>query len=235
MEDMERYGDYNEVDEAPKSKVRTVGFWLKILVILCCFCVVAFLGFRIYLFNYYPEQIEDIYISDNIKAYYEKNGSVKPLTQTLRAPYDDPDNASFFCDNLYVIRECGELQVSVRFNTSAIEYIEKELGLDGLSPDDSELLIFRLYKNGETDSYERVVGRLCEVITDSKLMYRYYKLVFDGIDFGEDKDKIEWIRLEIFVKGQDGQAPFAMIPIYENNDGYSSFKELELSEEDILK
>ena len=66
-------------------------------------------------------------------------------------------------------------------------------------------------------------------------MYRYYKLVFDGIDFGEDKDKIEWIRLEIFVKGQDGQAPFAMIPIYENNDGYSSFKELELSEEDILK
>ena len=235
MEDMERYGDYNEVDEAPVSRVKTVGFWLKMLVILSCFAVAAFLGFRIYLFNYYPDTIKDIYISDNILEYYNEHGSIKPLTQNLRAPYDDADNANFFCDNLIVIRECGELQVSVRFNTSAIENIEKELSLEGLSPDDTNLFIFRLYKNGETDSYERVVGRLSEVITDSKLMYRYYKLVFDGIDFGEGEDKIEWIRLEVFVRGQSSDKPFAMIPIYEDNVNYSTFNEYKLSEEDLTR
>ena len=61
-------------------------------------------------------------------------------------------------------------------------------------------------------------------------MYRYCKLVFDGIDFdGEDVgEAIEWIRLEVFIDGVKDGHPF-MIPIYENNEGYSKFEEYSLS------
>ena len=50
MEDMEHYGDYNEVDEAPsKNPVTTV---LKVVLAAVCFLVIGFLAFRIIIFNY---------------------------------------------------------------------------------------------------------------------------------------------------------------------------------------
>ena len=48
-----------------------------------------------------------------------------------------------------------------------------------------------------------------------------------GLDEGEDT--VNWIRLEIFLKASDSEEPIAMIPIYENNEDYSSFSEYKLS------
>ena len=55
-------------------------------------------------------------------------------------------------------------------------------------------------------------------------MYRYMKLAFDGIDF---ENPPVWIRVEIFVKGNEDK-PFAMIPVYENNQDYAIFEEYDL-------
>lgn len=231
--DMERYGDYNEYeDDIPKSKNKFLLF-LKILIIVVCFSVVGFLAFRLIIFNHYPDSIKNIYFTENLTEYYKKTGgAINAKKQDLRAPYDNPDVANFFCDNLIVIEGAGELQVSVRFNESSVKNMEKKYGLSGLDKGDKDLLYFRIYDNenytGAKDTYitPSYVG------TDSFLMYNYYKLVFDGIDF---KNPPKWIRLEIFVKGQKDEKPFAMVVIYENNENYALFEEYKLSKEERPK
>ncbi len=236
MEDMERYGDYNEVDEAPGGKGNIVFLIIKILVAVAMVAMIGVIGFRIYFFNYYPDSMKNIYFTEGITEYYNAtDGNINATTQNLRAPYDDADEGNFFCDNLIVIKDIGELQVSLRFNVSVIENMEKVLKLSGLSADDPNLLSFRLYMSGDSENEEEhIIGTLAaEPITESKLMYRYYKLAFSDIDFGEGERKIEWIRLEVFVKGQQaGDEPFAKIAIYEDNDSYSAFSEYKLSKEE---
>ena len=236
MDDMERYGDYNEVDEPPSRRGGALLLIIKIMAIVAVAALIGVLGFRIVLFNYYPGAMKALYFTDGLTDYYnETDGNIGALTQKLRAPYDDADKGNFFADNLIVIKGAGELQLSLRFNVSAIENMEKELELSDLSADDPDLLSFRLYMSGESEiEADHLIGRLAsEPITDSLLMYRYYKLCFTDIDFGGGENKIEWIRLEVFVKGQTDAEPFAKIAIYEDNVGYSSFEEYELGSREV--
>ena len=230
MDDFERYGDYNEVDEPP-TKNRMLSF-IKTVCVVLVFSIIGFLAFRVFSFNYYPSSAKDIYFNDSLTAFYnEREGDIGALTQSLRAPYDDADKGNFFCDNLIIIPELGQLQLSVRYNISMLSSLEQELSLTDLSPDDKDLFTFRLYMSGESeDEAEHIVGRLDYVGFDSFLMYRYYKLVFDDIDFKMDsEDKINWIRLEIFVNGVSDDKPYSMVAVYENNESYDTFKEYKLS------
>ena len=229
MDDMERYGDYNEVDEPP-TKNRMLSF-IKTVCVVLVFSIIGFLAFRVFSFNYYPNSVKNIYFNDSLTAFYnEREGDIGALTQSLRAPYDDADKGNFFCDNLIIIPELGQLQLSVRYNISMLSSLEQELSLS-VSPDDKNLFTFRLYMSGESeDEAEHIVGRLDYIGFDSFLMYRYYKLVFDDIDFKMDsEDKINWIRLEIFVNGASDDKPYSMVAVYENNENYDSFKEYKLS------
>ena len=230
MDDFERYGDYNEVDEPP-TKNRMLSF-IKTVCVVLVFSIIGFLAFRVFSFNYYPSSAKDIYFNDSLTAFYnEREGDIGALTQSLRAPYDDADKGNFFCDNLIIIPELGQLQLSVRYNISMLSSLEQDLSLSDLSPDDKDLFTFRLYMSGESeDEAEHIVGRLDYVGFDSFLMYRYYKLVFDDIDFKMDsEDKINWIRLEIFVNGVSDDKPYSMVAVYENNESYDTFKEYKLS------
>jgi len=238
MEDLERYSDYNEYEEdEPKSK-SPVGLILKILVGIVCIAVVGILVFRMILFNYYPESMKNAYFNSTLDAAYKASGgSLKAMTQELRAPYDDPDKGRFFCDNLIVIEEIDQLQVSVRFNVSLMEVLSEEVKLalkldvaPEFSADSTDLFTFRLVRNPvDEDSEPTVIGRLDYVDYDSLLMYRYCKLVFDGVDFGLDsgEDEVNWIRLEILLNGYDEMPPY-MVAVYENNSIYSEFDDFEL-------
>ena len=151
MEDIERYGDYNEVDEAPGGNSNIVVKLLKILVLVLCFSVVGLLAFRVILFNYYPKSMTEIYFNDSLTEYYESVGDdFSAKTQALRAPYDDPDFASFFCDNLIVIEGAGQLQLSVRYNSSIFDEINTAYGVQ-LDPDAENLFTFTLESVPKTD------------------------------------------------------------------------------------
>ena len=228
MEDMERYGDYNEIDESPKKEVNVVLLVLKILTGLICLSVVGVIGFRMILFNNYPDSMKNIYFNDTLTEYYNlTDGNIGAKTQNLRAKYDDPDKANFFCDNLIVIEGADQLQISVRYNASNVADIAAAVKLESLDDMDPDIFEFRLYDNN---------GKIYENVTkaafESQLMYRYQKLVIDGVELSDNGSGIypEWIRLEIFVKGQASTEPFAMVAIYENNSAYSNFTEYELSD-----
>ena len=227
MEDIERYGDYNEVDEAPGGSRNPVAFILKGLIIALCLLVVGVLAFRLVLFNYYPSEIKSIYFNDELTELYKANGGIKAETQSLRAPYDDPDFASFFADNLIIIKEAGQLQLSVRYNRSLFDSVEQKYGVR-LDENATDLFTFELERVPfEESDAAYTVGALDYCTSDSLAMYTYYKLVFDGVEFLCDEEP-DWLRLKITLRGVDGAAPYYIL-VFENTDEYSALGEYELS------
>ena len=227
MEDIERYGDYNEIDEAPGGDKSPVAKLLKLLVLVLCFAVVGMLAFRVILFNYYPKSVKDIYFNETLSQYYDSVGdSFYAKTQSLRAPYDDPDFASFFCDNLIVIDGAGQLQVSVRYNSSIFEDIKSKYKVD-IDPSSEDLFTFTLESvpRGEGEK-PYTIGELDYSHKEKALMYPYYKLVFDGIEQTEFSEGA-WIRLKITLNGVDNAKPYYVL-VYENTDEYGMFSEYEL-------
>lgn len=228
MEDLERYGEYNEVDEAPGGNKNIVMTLLKVLVIAICLLVVGVLAFRVILFNYYPDEIENIYFNDALTEHYNSvDGKINAVTQELRAPYDDPDYASFMADNLIVIKDAGQLQLSVRYNSSVFDSIEEKYGvrLDGESDGLFTFELERVPFDESKSAYK--VGELDHTATDTFLMYTYYKLVFDGVEF-YGTDTPDWLRLKITLNGVPDAEPYYIL-VFENTDEYSSFTDYKIS------
>ena len=232
--DMERYGDYNEYEEdLPKSK-NPVLLTIKILIIAVCLAVIGVLVFRIVFFNFYPDSIENLYFNEALTEHYnEKGGNIEVKTQEIRAKYDNPDVATFICDNLYVIEGAKQLQLSIRYNSSAIAHIEKELSLKGLDASDPELFSYKLAcYDDEAKAEVYLDASVTPAVYEEKLMYHYYKLVCDGVELG-GLNEPGWIRLDVFVKGAEKK--FTSIYIYENNESYSVFETYQLKSEDNPK
>lgn len=228
MEDIERYGDYNEIDEAPGGNKNPVATLLKALVIFLCVLVVGVIIFRVILFSYYPTAMKTLYFNDTLTEFYNANGGeIDAKTQTMRAPYDDPDFASFMADNLIVIKGAGQLQLSVRYNSSIFDTIEQKYGVR-LDENAQDLFTFTLERVPFDENAEvYTIGQLDYVDTDSKFMYTYYKLVFDGVEFLEDGES-DWIRLKITVNSIPSAEPYYIL-VYECTEQYSQLADYDLS------
>ena len=146
-------------------------------------------------------------------------------TQHIRFPYDDSEKGYFFSDHLQVIDGADQLQIALRLNVATIDAIEEAYKLADLSRDNLDYLSYRL-----VDNEGRVLGSGGAVATEKAAMYRYVKLVFDGVDLFDRADggaPSQWIRVEIFVN--DAAEPFSMLPIYENNEVHDVFTDYALS------
>lgn len=239
MEDMERYGDYNEQEEeAVPAQKNVVLTCIKYLLILVIVAVIALLGCRLFLFDYYPKAAKQLVMTESLRAYYDRtDGDVRIQKQDLRFPYDDidlvtinsNDLGTFFADHLYVIDAIGELQITARVNTAGLESIGALYGIDADADTIAAKLTFRL-----TDNYGRVYDELVYCEMHSYAMYRYYKLAFDGIAFASPDDgqgAPEWIRMEILLEGEE--TPYSYMLIYENNEDFSTFTEYKPSSEEV--
>ena len=243
MEDMERYGDYNEID-TPPSRSRGL-LVLTILAGLVCFSVVLLLIIRIVMANRYPDFASTVLFDDVLSAHYnEKGGDISVLTQNIRTEYSDAEEGNIFCDNLFVIKEAGQLQISLRYNRSVEENLKKKFGVT-VDTSKEGVFLFRLVRNNPdaatADEFDQrcVLGTLSVQKFDTGAQYGYYKLVFNGVDFDGaafGNTLPSWIRLETFLNTGDGEfhddKVFAYNLIYENNEVYSAFEEYELSEEE---
>ena len=231
MSDFERYGDYNEVDEPPKKS--KVGIALKLFITILCFSVVGFLIFRVFTFNYYPKEAKNIYFTDELTSLYnERGGDIGALTQGLlnsrNFGYDDANEGNFFCKHFIYIPETEELQITLKYNTSLAKNIKDKYGAD-IDPNNLDSFDFRLVatraSDPEVEDNSVEVGSPMDATLVAKeyssfLMYRYVKLVFDGVrlDVGTE-DEINWIRLEVLLNGIEIEQPYTIL-IYWNIDEY---------------
>jgi hypothetical protein len=171
--------------------------------------------------------MKNIYFNDELTELYKNNGTVNAQTQSLRAPYDDPDFASFFADKLIIVKDAGQLQITVRYNASIFDSIEEKYGVrfDGTEEQLFSFELERIPFEASENAYS--VGTLDYSASDSLLMYTYYKLVFDGVEFlGEEES--DWLRLKITLNGVEGAKPYYIL-VYEQTDEYSLLGDYELS------
>ena len=244
MSDYERYGDYDDREEdEPRSK-SPVLLTLKIITAILCVGVIALIAFRMISFNKYPDSVKNLYFNDILTEHYnEKDGNISVKTQTLRAPYDDKDLGNFFCDYLYLIDDIDQLQITLRYNKSTIDRLSAELKteLDDMDPDLFNFSLVACYgkldPNGpdKEENWNLVRYDAAESVAfDSQLMYRYHKIVFDGVDYNIDTEGAApyWIRLEVSLKGYDNGKVYNVC-IYENNDILHEFRDYKLGKEDI--
>ncbi len=232
MSDFERYGDYNEVDESPKKS--KVGIMLKIFIVVLCFGVVAFLIFRVFTFNYYPEKTKAIYFTEELTELYNtKGGNIGALTQKLLESssfgFDDSSEGNFYCNHFIYIPETEELQITLRYNVSLMDTIKEEYGIE-LDPDWKDNFDFSLVaarssdqtSDGDPDGElgSPMGENLVAEEYDSAMMYRYVKLVFDGVKLDNGtENEVNWIRLEVRINGVEMKEPY-MILIYWNTEDF---------------
>ena len=237
MDDMERYGDYNEVDESPrKSPVLKI---IKIIALTLVFAIIGFLVFRLFTTNHYPKNMKDLYYSEALAEHYAANdGNIAIVTQKLKAPYDHEKEGNFFCNHLRVCREAGTLQITLRFNVSLSEELNEKYGCS-VDMEDKEIYTFTLWRSGDGAT----VGNLVYEEWESFLMYRYVKLVFEDVDFSvlDNTDQPNWLFLDIHAEGVQykDQKTKEMVDkefkilIYENLETYTRFKEYKLSKSEV--
>lgn len=223
MSDYELYGDYNEVDEPPKKS--GVGFAIKTVAIILCFTVVAFIGFRLFTFNYYPEDVTRLYYNDILTDYYKQtDGDIGAKTQKNTA-YNDAKEGDFFASNWIIITGVKQLQVTIRYNNA----LPDKLGVDF---DESDIHFTVRSSGGDESATGAAAGVDADVDIsvcrwDSFMMYRYAKIVIDGVDF----EDVDWLRLDISIDGVKRDEPF-MLTLYNATAPLSDYK---LSAEEKLK
>ena len=156
--------------------------------------VIGALIFRIILSSD-KSTFDDFKITDTSKSAYAESGELTVKTLKLK---DKLGGAGYFCAySMYYVEETSELQVTVRYNISAVDYTSVE------SDEDFEFLLLKrktpvdltdLSKNeGEaqaTNTFVRFDGeylRPVSVEKESKYkLYRFKKLVFENVPVDED-------------------------------------------------
>lgn len=175
------------------------------------FLVFALLIGRIVIANYYPSTMQSYYITDAMRAAATAEHVPAVHRQGLRISYDDHDNGSyarFMAANQYYCPELGELQITLRYNSSTLERVAEDFKLDAVPKDADDLFIYKLSDNN---------GRTTDVIlhreVERKFMYTYVKLTFGGIDFSAEETG--WCRVEIYYKDTVDGKPYGTIPVWE--------------------
>ena len=246
MADYELYGEYNQGDEEDYGPAPHP-FWtlLKRLFSILGICILVgvclMLAYRLILASYYPDSIKHLYYTDALREYAQAGKDMTAKTQDIRVHFEaevietDEDNLQvqtqqngfYYGDNLIVVEGAGAVQCSVRLNKSAFSDIATTYGLDPLAFAE-DTFTFVLEDNLGNRYTPTHIG------LDKAMLYRYYKLCYDGISF----EGVTWMRVVITPTGVDTASedytPIA-ICIYENHEGYNRFDPYKLSRKEVLK
>ena len=193
------------------EETRTGGLVSKLLKAICLvviFGVIAFLLLRIFLAEYYPDRMKQLYPSEELVAAYEADPSLEMHRQRLRISYDDPNFSLFMASNQFYCPTTGEFQITLRYNNSTLEEVAKDFALPQIPTADPALFDYSLVDNKGNRT------PLTCVWTESKFMYQYMKLVTSDVDFSKDPG---WIRIEVYYKDavDYGEEAYSRIPVYE--------------------
>lgn len=247
MADYELYGEYNHGEEeddggpapSPVWKwIKRLFYWLGICILLgTCLMLI----FRLSLSAYYPDNMEHLHYTDALRAYALAGGDMSAKTQEIRVHFEaevietdennlqvqTQQNGFYYGDNLIVVEGAGALQCSIRLNQHAFVEIEEKYGLTDFvfAPDAFTFIL----EDNLGNQYETSA-----ILTDSMMLYRYYKLCFDGIDF----NGVTWMRVVVIPKGVDtadkDYQPIAVC-VYENHAEYNRFTTYKLSSDEVLQ
>ena len=197
------------------------------LVALFSFCSAMIL--RIIFSQYYPASVSKIYYSDSLSEFYRENGGISPKTQHIRIYHDDSGTGAFYASKLIFEENAGNLQVTLRYNDSALDDIADFYKKDKVEAGENKFT-YRIFAYKGLDDDGNIVGDSYDtsaVIHDRLWFYNYDKAVFDGVDF----NGVELIEVDIYLAGEEEM--FSHIVIFENTESFSKFSEYKLSSSEV--
>lgn len=183
------------------------------LCLALCLCIIfGAVIFRIYIAEHYPEGTVRMVFTEPLKEHYLANkDTFLAETQNIRFPYDSADDGNFFAAGLIVVKEAGNLQVTMRYNESTLSKVADFYKLGAIPQPAEGLFRYTLTaSHNQTEDGEDYRTYNASYISEADAyMYRYAKLAFDGVDF---KDAV-WMRIDIYYG--DEEKPFGHICVYE--------------------
>ena len=211
---------------------------MALCLAVCLTVMFAAVFFRIYIAEHYPKDTVRMVFTPALTEYYHENeGAITAETQNIRFPYDSADDGNFFASGLIVVKDAGNLQVTVRYNESSLSKVAAFYKLAQTPTPEDGLFRYTLtasYKTENKDGDYRTYTS-SYLSEDAAYMYRYGKLVFDGVEF---EDAV-WMRIDIYY-GEE-EKPFGHICVYESeaSDGENivkmPFSVYKIDEEDLPK
>lgn len=153
-------------DKIVPKPIRIAGKVLKYLFLTAIVLMIGWLSLR----SCYQDGTNKMkkYMWTEKAVETNKNGTltVKRLTE-----YQDPELSTlFFIGKIYYTQEIGQLQFMIRYNTLNQDY------KDMLDEDGNAEFVFEL-TDDEGTHYTKY-----QYITDSALMYKYFRIAFEDVD-----------------------------------------------------
>ncbi len=181
---------YSDGDMKPKSKIGKIFRWIGILLILLVYLL---LMFRIFIKGDPKSAKQFLWTSDTVAAYERDPSSFNVYTQKIQSfsyptgekdkngvdmyetrTYNDiTSGGSFMISNLIYVESAKELQITVRFNRSSVEKVQK---LYNLSEKPTGEIYFFALDDG-SDYYTDY-----SYVATKRFTYEYRRLVFSNVD-----------------------------------------------------
>ena len=124
--------------------------------------------------------------------------------------YNFTDGGTFSVSNLYFVPSAEQFQFTVRYNNSTLKKLVKEYNLT--EKPTGETFVYRLVDNRGNEYTEY------QFVTDSKNVYNYRRVVFDGITMSDENSEekgLEKLTLNIYyAKDVLLSKPYATLEIY---------------------
>jgi len=179
---------------------------IKLIFVFCIFAVIAILFWRV-LSSGNPKEMKPIHPTEELVELYGKDGKeLEILSQKQRSVTSGENNYGYFSVTDYrIIPDINQIEIIVRYNTSTIRNVANDFSLDEIPPRDSDMFDISLViaKDLTPDNDEDNLGNDEEsvefircfgetVMTDSKNLYNYIKIIFDtdtvGVDLNAMRD-----------------------------------------------
>lgn len=154
-----------------------MGKILKTVLITGIFLFCGMFILRIILSDYWPAEAKEIYSNSVLDAAYSDEGlPPEAFIQDPVTPYDNKDRAHFFFNYFVLIPEAKQIQLTLRYNDSTLEDIEKDMELDSLPAGDDARFSYYL-----RDESGKVYAHSSATYTHF-MIYNYRRVVFDNVD-----------------------------------------------------
>ncbi len=205
---------------------------LKAIVILVIAGTVGLLLWRIFTSGD-PAEMKALKANDKLaEAWKRAEAEGRALSMFTQTQPTDITTAKhnynyFAVSNVVFIPEVEQVQLTFRYNNSTIRHLKEDKGLAEI-PDRHDHLydvtLWAVYDltpdvTGDDDNVEYVRFHPTEALTtaDTKNIYNYRKLVFDGVNMTSSERPLLTVYMDVYYVGDvDYEAePYGTLPLYQ--------------------
>lgn len=192
---------------------------------------------RVFVSANIPKKIDVIAPNNALCEAYDKYGNELKLQyqNQLTLSYDSGKEGYFGVPEYYFIPEANQVQVVFRYNNSTLKKLAEEYDLEEVPKKGEHVFDVTLLKitdltpdnasdQEDPNALEKMRYLPDEVITDTTLLYTYYRFVFEGVSI--DESAISSVFLDIYYR-EDldyDKTPYGSLKLYDHLHEWIPYK-----------